>query len=84
MLCDVFAEVLGVTRPNVEDNFFDLGGHSLTATQVVSRVRRHFGVDLPLEAVFESPTIAALVPVVQNGNGRVSHAVPPAPPWQPC
>jgi hypothetical protein len=44
----------------VEDNFFKVGGHSLLATQVISRVRETFDMDVPLRALFESPTIAAL------------------------
>jgi hypothetical protein len=52
--------VLGVEQVGVTDDFFALGGHSLLATQVVARVRSGFGVDLPLHAIFVSPTVEQL------------------------
>ncbi|HKR96001.1 MAG TPA: amino acid adenylation domain-containing protein [Candidatus Angelobacter sp.] len=60
VLAGIFSEVLGVTRVGVFDNFFDLGGHSLLGTQVVSRVREIFQIELPLRRIFEEPTVSGL------------------------
>ena len=59
-LAEKWAEVLGVERIGIHDNFFDLGGHSLMATQLISRLREAFQVDLPLQSLFEMPTVAGL------------------------
>ncbi|MHB8243214.1 MAG: non-ribosomal peptide synthetase [Solirubrobacteraceae bacterium] len=56
----IWAQVLGMERVGVEDDFFALGGHSLLATQVVAQVRSDFAVDLPLHSLFTCPTVATL------------------------
>jgi acyl carrier protein len=60
LLAELWSEVLKLDKIGVHDNFFSLGGHSLMATQVVSRLKNQIGVDMPLRDLFESPTIAAL------------------------
>ena len=60
VLAEIWGEVLKTERVGVHDNFFALGGHSLLATQVLSRVEQAFEVKLPVRAIFEHPTVAAL------------------------
>ncbi len=69
-LAGIWAEVLGIERVGVRDNFFSLGGHSLTATRVLSRVRGTFGVELPLSLVFEKRTVEGMAAVVETKMGE--------------
>jgi acyl carrier protein len=62
----IWSEVLGVSPIGVLDNFFVLGGHSLMAIQVISRVRKIFAVELPLRTLFENPTIAELATAIES------------------
>ncbi len=56
---------MGLERIGVKDNFFELGGHSLLATQVLSRINSAFKLDLSVQIMFESPTIAGIASYIQ-------------------
>ncbi|MES1245845.1 MAG: amino acid adenylation domain-containing protein [Acidobacteriota bacterium] len=81
LLASLWSQVLGVERPGIHDDFFDSGGHSLRATQLVSRVRSVFGVDLALRSLFERPTIAELSSELESllRQGRSLEAPPILP-----
>jgi amino acid adenylation domain-containing protein len=59
-LAGIWAQVLRTEQVGVYDNFFELGGQSLVATQVISRIREVFGVELPVRALFQQPTVAGM------------------------
>ena len=73
-LAAMWSEVLGVQRIGVTDNFFDLGGQSLLANQVVARINDAFGVEMPLRPMFEAPTVdglsRALVEALASKDGE--------------
>jgi acyl carrier protein len=60
LLAGIWAELLGVERVGRGDDFFLLGGHSILAVQMISRVRKAMEVELPLAALFETPVLSAL------------------------
>ncbi|MFN7881963.1 MAG: non-ribosomal peptide synthetase, partial [bacterium] len=59
-LCAIWADVLGLTRVGIHDNFFDLGGDSVQTIRMVSRARETFGTAVPLSLAFEAPTVSTL------------------------
>jgi amino acid adenylation domain-containing protein len=73
-LAGIWCEVLCVDRVGIQDNFFDLGGHSLAASRVISRVIQTFQLELPVKALFDAPTVAEMAAIIaQNQAKRASN-----------
>ncbi len=64
VIASVLGEVLEIEKVGIYDNIFDLGAHSLSITQVVSRLREAYQIELPLRSLFESPNVASLAEIV--------------------
>ncbi|MFE7650110.1 amino acid adenylation domain-containing protein [Streptomyces phaeoluteigriseus] len=73
-LCALFSELLGLERVGIEDDFFVLGGHSLLATRLSARIRKQFGIDMPLRTIIQYPTVAELAALVLIGGIPDDHA----------
>ncbi|MFN6558746.1 MAG: amino acid adenylation domain-containing protein [Nostoc sp. ChiSLP01] len=83
-LVQIWEDILDIHPVSIQDNFFELGGHSLLAVRLMSRIQKHFQINLPLAILFQNPTIEqlayflgsstdslpwpALVPIKTNGN----------------
>jgi amino acid adenylation domain-containing protein len=78
LLAGIWADLLGVSGVSPHDSFFELGGHSLLATRMISRIRAVLGVELPIRAVFEEPTLAGFAAWAARASQRDAGAgLPP-------
>ncbi|MCX6520258.1 MAG: SDR family NAD(P)-dependent oxidoreductase [Actinobacteria bacterium] len=68
-LVEMWQELLGVSTVGVLDSFFDLGGHSLIAVRLFSKVRKQFSVDFPISVLFEAPTVEACANLIRAAIG---------------
>ncbi|MFE3175243.1 amino acid adenylation domain-containing protein, partial [Amycolatopsis sp. NPDC059235] len=80
-VAEILAEVLGLDRIGVDDDFFALGGDSILAVQALSRLRRTFGADLSARALFDAPSVEKLALLLENGP-RAEQAIPVASPTE--
>jgi tyrocidine synthetase-3 len=77
-LSEIWCQILGVSEAGIKDNFFDLGGHSLKATALISRIHKEFNVEMPLREVFVSPTIKGLSTYIKRTERSIYESIKPA------
>jgi amino acid adenylation domain-containing protein len=77
-LCELFADVLGVPSVGIHDNFFQIGGHSLLAMRLISRVRAALRVDLKIAALFRHATVAEFAELIADLEARRNSSEPVA------
>ena len=71
-LAKIWSDLLDIDRVGINDNFFHLGGHSLTASRVISRVIQTFRLDLPVKLLFDSPTVAEMASVIAANQAKLA------------
>jgi amino acid adenylation domain-containing protein len=82
-LAEIWAGILELERVGVHDHFFELGGNSLLATQILSQVRRVFGAEIPQRSLFEAPTIAELAEQIAGQTQTAAQPIPRVDRGQP-
>lgn len=77
-LAAIWREALGIEKVGIQDPFFELGGQSLIAMTVISRIQKELGVQLPLQTLFDAPTIEQLAKVIAGGERAAYRELVPA------
>lgn len=70
----LWSEVLGGERIGVDDDFFELGGNSLIAVQLIALIRKELGVRLPMRSLFEEPTVAGVTSLIEQARATTPAA----------
>ncbi len=78
-LADIWQEILQVQHIGIDDNFFDLGGHSLKATRIVSKIHKEMGIEIRLRDMFTFPTIAGLSEIIRQKDSSTLIQIAPIP-----
>jgi NAD(P)-dependent dehydrogenase (short-subunit alcohol dehydrogenase family)/acyl carrier protein len=78
MVAGIWSSVLGVTTVHAESDFFDLGGNSLVAVQLIAQIREATGVRLPMRAIFETPTVAEMAATITTMSAAATESEEPA------
>jgi iturin family lipopeptide synthetase A len=73
----LWQDILEIERVGTKDNFFDLGGHSLTATTLIYRIHEQFNVKVPLRKIFEAPTIIEIAEYIKNAPEDIYSSIKP-------
>lgn len=71
-VADIWREVLGMKVVGLCDNLFDLGGHSLTITRIAVRIRSRMGIDVPLTAFYDTPTVLGISSAVERARRKAA------------
>lgn len=82
-LADDWALLLGLESAGLDDDFFEAGGHSLVAIQLVARIRARHGVEVPVADVFTHPTVGELAQIVLDLLEDGASPLPPLSPLSP-
>ena len=78
IVADTWQRFLGIEPVGIHDDFFELGGHSLLATEIISSLRDRFQQELPLNRLFETPTVAGLAAIIITEENADPHTIQPS------
>ncbi|MEA5574016.1 amino acid adenylation domain-containing protein [Calothrix sp. UHCC 0171] len=73
-LTNIWEEILNVRPIGIQDNFFNLGGHSLLVVRLMAQIQQHFGINLPLATILQNPTIAQITNTLSQQTNSLSNS----------